>query len=185
MKHQPETELYTRTLELYVYLLKNGIVQSTHGESLDMNGYSKYEIGQDHKLPQEFYVVALGVHSRLSPRASKLLLKIGEELCTNNALWWYEMENNHMYSVIEELVEKHILFRSEHKNIFLVNPIFIRRGTAQAVTMLTMEELKGASKPTKDMIRDLRYTNRIKVDKFDVMNMDILDVSGLQLPPGT
>lgn len=176
--------VYTRTLEMLYYLITHGSKQSTFKESLDYQGYTRDEAGDTFKLFQDIYIVLQGLHDGLSPGASKFVNKIGDELHMNNALWYHKPKNSRESTTLKELRHRFIVLKSEDPYIFFVNPIFIRRGTIQAVLAMTMKELKGLTKPTTDNIRELRYKGRIAIDPIEITNSDFLPPSVTKLLRG-
>lgn len=184
MKIRPKpTIVYTTTLEMLCYLLTHGSKQSSYKESLDAKGYSREETGDTFKLFQDSVMMIQGLKNGLSAAASKMIDRIGDELHMNNALWYHKPENNKEYTVLKELIDKCILVRSEDSNIYLVNPFYIRRGSPQSVLSLTMNILRGTTKPTTDHIRELRYSNKVEINPIEVLSAGLLDYGMTKLIP--
>lgn len=176
------TETYTLALRMYVYATSRAKEQIVFSETASRSSYDRIESALTYKLFQDVTISAQGFKCLLSTGALKLVAKIEDELYMNNALWYYKPENSKQYSIIRELLSKRILFKTDDPYIFFVNPMAIRRGTTPAVLAHMADILCRTSKVTLDHIHDIRYTDKINIDQFTVMNNDI-DLNNTPLLP--
>jgi hypothetical protein len=94
-----------------------------------------------------------------------LVGRISSELKEYNALWYCDpklKKNSSTRKAIQGLIDKGVLFTTETTNIYLVNPIFIRRGDVFSVLATTAELVSESSKVAVEHI-----VNKKPVKFFD------------------
>ncbi len=90
-----------------------------------------------------------------SSAAKKVALIIGDDLCFNNALWYFDHKNNRtLVNGLKELKKKKVIFLLT-KNIYYVNPLCIRKGNPVTVAEKTKEEILEARGACKEIIKPL------------------------------
>jgi len=98
---------------------------------------------------QDFFMAAAELFEMCTPAEWYLAGKISSELKEYNALWICSpklKQSGTMRKAIKGLVEKKVLFVTETTHIYLVNPIFIRRGDVFGVLNTTASLISEAPK---------------------------------------
>lgn len=165
------TPTYYKVMESYIQALKQGSMQSSSKEIVTASSYEQIDSMDSFKIYQDVTVVIQGLISTLPTNEMRMIMQIIDELYMNNALWYHEPKDSRDYKTLKALIGKHILRKTEDKNIFLVNPYCIRRGTIPSVLSMTMEHLSTSSRVHKELICNLRY-RKVEVNKFDLMSSD-------------
>lgn len=109
------------------------------------------------RLNQDFYVAASDLWSMCTQGEWHLVGRISTELKSYNALWYCDPElknNGNLKKSIRGLIEKAIIFKTETPHIYLINPVYIRRGEFFTVLNTTAAALEDTPKVTKDQIVD-------------------------------
>lgn len=149
--------------------MSQGRQQTSYQESADLNSYARIEGKDTFKIFQDITIVEKGFMRTLSTSAAKLAIQIMDELKMNNALWHHKVANKKQYEHINALIQAGLLRKTEDPYIFLVSPMFMRRGTVHAVLAHTASVLRDTPKVNKDMIRDIKYSEPIKFSQYDIL----------------
>jgi len=158
---------YYKSLELYTHALAGGITADLTLELSSSDGWSKSATGRKTvHLRQNLVVVEQGVLTNLSTNALMTVIHMMDELKMNNALWFNKAESNYERKAIKELREKGLILKTEDPHIHYINPLMVRRGSAAGVLAQTTELLRGISRVSPVLIRDLNY-KEVKFNKFD------------------
>lgn len=125
-------------------------------------------------IPDESTVYFMtGFLKALSPASIKLVIQIGDELKTNNALWYFDHANNRSaINALKELRERKALFPLSN-NIYYINPLCIRKGSAIVVAEKTKEiilEYRGAC---QEAIKPLGYKMNAVSIEYDSKSDDV------------
>lgn len=159
-----QSKAYKISLELYAQACMKGLMRKVTLEQYSEFGYEKIDTGHKAKyIPESIVVVETSVFDDLSPRATKLALRMLKELHMNNALWYFENQNTADSTAVKELREKQILFKTENPHIHFVNPSCIRKGSKPGVLACTTNELKGINKVSISNIRALGYRSSLNL----------------------
>jgi hypothetical protein len=109
------------------------------------------------RLDQDFYVAASDLWSICTQAEWHLVGRISTELKSYNALWYCDPKlknNGNAKKSIKGLVDKSIIFKTETPHIYLINPIYIRRGEFFTVLNTTAGALQDCKKVTTDLVVD-------------------------------
>ena len=159
---------YYKSLELYAAAVASGSSKRVTFEQVNNGSYNKVATAEDTWfIDEDLTIVERGILRTLSAKGAKLAHQVMDELCRDNALWYYEPTDSHQRASIKELRDKGILLKTEDSHIHYVNPALIRRGSRASVLARTTYVLGNVSRVTRDLIKDLRNTKQIKFSGFD------------------
>ena len=88
-----------------------------------------------------------------------LVGRISSELKRYNCLWLCSPDvkkSSSNWKAINGLLKHGVLMRTETANIYMVNPIYIRRGEILGVINTTADLLSGVSRVTADHVRNCK-----------------------------
>jgi hypothetical protein len=161
---------YYKSLELYAEAVSKGGMRSLTLEQVNLTGFDKVASGQDtFQIQEELTIVERGVLRQLSIKGARLMHIIMDELCWDNALWYFKSTGSNHRTALKELRDKNILLRTEDPNIHYVNPALVRRGSRASVLAKTTHLLSTVVRVDRSLIKDLRKTKRITLSGFDHM----------------
>lgn len=168
------TRSFIKCAELYNAFAHKRLTKNVKKETFGIGSYANIGLEETEDfVPTKFTMVQCDLFDNLSPRATKLVIKIIKELKENNALWKFEhAENQSEKKALAELRKKDILHKTENPLIHIVNPLYLRRGTPAGVAYKTMDLLKDVTRVTEDHIISLRSRS----PKGDVVPPDLLDM---------
>lgn len=98
---------------------------------------------------QSFFMSAAELWTMCTPAEWYLVGRISAELKEYNALWYCDPKlknSSNNRKAIKGLVDKKVLFLTETTHIYLVNPVYIRRGDVFGVLNTTAQLLCNAPK---------------------------------------
>lgn len=170
LKHSPT---YLTSLQLYAALIGSGkgYKKIVTIEEATNSGWGKESTAKEqYTIRQELTIVEHGVLKSLSANALKLVIRLMDELCMNNALWEFKPITPRDYTAVKELRDKHILLKTEDNSIHYVNPIQIRRGGVMSVVAQTTHVLESVSRVHRELIRDLSYSS-VKLSRMDQLGL--------------
>lgn len=114
---------------------------------------------------EDFYMNAQKLWSKCTPHEWHLVGRIGAEIKRNCALWHCDpslKKSSANKQAIKSLIEKQVLFKTETTDIYLVNPLFIRRGDIATVLYTTASQLHSVKKVNVDVIKGYKAVNEYK-----------------------
>jgi hypothetical protein len=164
---------YLTSLQLWLTLLQSnkGYTKSITLEQVAHRGWNKTDAGKEtFSIRQELTIVERGILKSLSPKALKLVLSLMDELCMNNALWYFKAQSPHDRVALKELRDRNLLFKTEDASIHYVNPVQVRRGSVMSVVAQTTHILENMSRVHRDLITDLSY-NHVQLSQLDQLNL--------------
>ena len=136
-------------------------------KTTDIQGdmYSRTGIGHRSVRLQEPIIIANTHLLDLCTRAEWYMIgTIMQEMHEYNALWLCDKDkkrdSREYRRTLAGLLRKEILFSTETKHMYLVNPVHLRRGDPFAVVATTANMLMGR-KPTVDMLGDKRPVHKL------------------------
>ncbi len=134
------------------------------------------------RISQDFYVAASELWAKCTPHEWYLIGRISSELKKFNALWHCDpvlKGNGALKKSIAGLLRLGVLIKTETHHIYIVNPIYVRRGDFFTVLNTTAELLMDASKVTEEHIihrkpiKDLDLTPHGEMLRLDEPNTTI------------
>jgi hypothetical protein len=157
---------YVSILDL---LYKTSTIKLPVSKSSFNNGnYSRESTGHESvTLSQDFYVAAAELWSMCNSSEWHLVGRISSELKSYNSLWKCPSElkksNGTAKAAISSLIQKNILIKTETTDIYLVNPIYIRRGDFLAVLNTTASLLMNEAKVAEEHIKNCKPIKELDV----------------------
>ena len=168
MKFDRKSDTYYMSLELYAQAVNKGVTRRVTFEQVLDGGFNQRAGAEDtFHIQEELAIVEKGILRTLSPKALKLVVQLMDELCMNNALWYFKATDSHNRAAVKELRDRDILLRTEDAAIHYVNPAYIRRGSRAGVLAHTTQVLSTVKRVTTDLIKDLRTKDKITFNGFD------------------
>lgn len=125
------------------------------------------------QLQQDFYISASELWGQCTPHEWYLVGRISSELKEYNALWHCNPEIKKSSSnkkAIHDLIEKGVLVKTETTDIYIVNPIFIRRGDFKTVLVTTAAAIMSSEKVAIKHIKDRRALSSFNTTK-DILKL--------------
>lgn len=144
--------------------------------TVDSTGFHQRSTGfESTQLDQDFYMATKELWAQCTPHEWYLLGRIGSELKANNALWHCRPAlklSSGNRKAIKGLLTKKVLVKTETTDIYLINPIYIRRGHFAVVLHTTAKVLMEEPKVGLEHIRDLRAVKELNLtaDKQLLLN---------------
>lgn len=151
---------YSQTYMMLLDLLfkTNTIKGSIYSTSIDGNKYSRNKTNETtQRIPQELTITDITILEDCTPLQHHIICMIQYQLKEYNALW--ECPNKFKKSstgkiALKGLIDRKILIKTETTNIYIVNPLYIRRGDFHSVLITTATMLSNISKVTSLQIAD-------------------------------
>jgi hypothetical protein len=157
------------TLPLYLQLLAlDGFTSaamrrgSAYQDNVSEGVYTHNAISEDFYLNQAVAIVDTHLFDNLSMRATKLLLRIIADMKLNNIFWICEDMQAIRRGEVAELRRHEILFLTERKNLFIINPAKLRRGKVMASIMASVYHYVKDNNITS--LTDLKPPPRARID---------------------
>lgn len=144
---------YSKLLD-FLFQLKVNRVQDTN-QVIDGHKLLVAQCGTvSHRVIQEITIANDELWAMCKPAEWYMLGQIGRELKYGNALWSSAVMKKRSYNrtIIACLVKKGILIPTETKDIYIVNPMYIRKGDLVKVLYGTSEILMGCTEVSTDHI---------------------------------
>lgn len=137
------------------------------------NGFSRTKLNSATKrVPQEITITTQDLFNMCTPAQWYLVGLICSQLKQYNALWECPQEvkkSGTNRAAIKGLIEMKVLIKTETPHIYLVNPLYIRRGGFYEVLVTTAETLANSVKVLPEHITNKKPVNRFKVpEKFRI-----------------
>lgn len=151
---------YVSLIDLLFRLSCHADDKSVSGSRLIGGRYTKVPTGKTAtRIRESIYISNVHLFNQCTPAEWHLIGRITTELKEYNALWKCaeSIKNNSTNrKAIKGLIEKEVLIKTETTDIYLVNPVHIRRGDLFAVLTTTAIMLEGCAKVSEADIRDKR-----------------------------
>lgn len=109
------------------------------------------------RLPQEVIISDINITENMTATECRLFCLIQRELKMYNSLWYANEEvrnNSKNRDAIKKFIELNILVKTETRNIYIVNPYYIRRGEFFTVVFTTAHMIRQYDDIRVDMITD-------------------------------
>lgn len=159
MKDKPKRpQSYYDLMEMFCYL--RGVATESNMYRTDVST-PKYKRSRTDittfRRNEPIVIHNIFLHQQCTPAEWWLLGAIMEELKEYLALWYCDPVrklNSGTKRAIRGLLEKKILLPTGSTNIYLVNPLHVRRGDEMSVIVTTAYWIKNSSKITLDHIKD-------------------------------
>lgn len=163
--------IHFQIAELVMDILKQGSHRKTVQDKLDSGVIMQVENDmKSFQLENEIFISSADVYEDLSIGAIKLIIRIQKELKMNNPLWdCGGKEKRETRAALAQLKKKQIIYPISNTNIFIVNPIKIRKGRPLAVYGALYDYSKGAYekdknwKPSADDIHRLMAPKELSI----------------------
>lgn len=148
-------------------LFKTNLVSRTNMYSTTINGNKIVRNKLNEKtdrIQQELTITDISFLEKCTVMQHHVICIIQYQLKEYNALWECPAElkrSSASRQAIKGLIEMKVLIKTETTNIYIVNPLYIRRGDFHAVLMTTANMLSNISKVTP-----LQISNKKPVKEF-------------------
>ena len=147
---------YTKILELLHDMTAQSYQASSYSNKINNGNYSreKHEV-TSHRVHQSVTICEEDLSDRCEIYEWWIIGKICKQLKMYNALWHFNPDirgNSSARKAVKGLCTKGIIIKTETPYIYLVNPLYIRKGELFAVLTTTASLLKGATAVTTDHI---------------------------------
>lgn len=155
-------------IQLIDIIFRTKLISTTNSHS-SFNGHAwrvSAGDGTNVRPAQDITISDTELYSKCTSAEWHLCGRILSELKMNNALWACPDEIKHNGTIrkaIAGLIVKDVLIKTETTNIYVVNPLHMRRGDFMPVISTTASLLYNASKVTTDHI-----VNKRAVKAFDI-----------------
>jgi hypothetical protein len=164
MKLENLSPTYLNILDL---LFKTKLVsRKQYATVISNNSIQRVDTGHETtQATEDFFMNASALWSQCTPHEWHLVGRIGVELKRNCALWECDAsikKNSSTKAAIRKLIERKVLFKTETTDIYLVNPIFIRRGDVATVLYTTAAILQDVKKVNGEVIKGYKAVDEYK-----------------------
>lgn len=165
---------YTNLLETLHNLMSQAINNPVYSNSINDSKFERSKIANatSIRIPQPIVIADLNVYAGCSMYERYILTVITEELKEYNCLWQCSStikKSNAGRQAIKGLIVKTILIKTETTNIYVVNPLYLRRGDLFTVLTTTANMLSDESKIGIEHI-----INKKPVKEFNIPTPNIL-----------
>lgn len=168
------SKAYLVSMAFYMEAVRSGSLRKVSIETYSTMEYNTEDTGiKKQVIFEDLVVIKTGWLTSLTPKTRAVAIQMSEELCKNNALWYYEPETAHNRRIIAELRRFGVIVPTEDKAIHFVNPAFMRKGSRPGVLAMTMKELEDCPRVSKANIRNLRNM-KAGVNPFHALENSIL-----------
>jgi hypothetical protein len=122
----------------------------------------------EHWVPGEIVIISQDLFKLdLTSKEIEIIHKIITGLHFNNALWLFDhTTNTRNATAISSLRKRKIIFKTETKDIHLINPLHIRKGSPGQVLAHTLHELSKTSRVSRELVKPLKGKGRVSIDMF-------------------
>ena len=149
-------------------LKKQATVNPIYSNTFTDNSFERVNTNaSSHRIAQPIVIADASLFSKCTPHEWYLVGIISNELKEYNCLWHCkpEIKKNNTYRVaIKGLVDKKIIIKTETTNIYVVNPLFIRRGDPFAVLATTCNMLEDVSRVSVEHITNKKPIKNYNID---------------------
>jgi hypothetical protein len=164
-----ETKKYSRTyVQILDLIFKTKTINIPISQvNFDNGRFARISTGKETtSLSQDFYVAAAELWAMCTPHEWYMIGRISSELKSYNALWHCDPEikkSSANIKVIRGLKDKQILIPTETTDIYLVNPVYIRRGDFSSVLHTTASLLMNEATVQLEHIKNCRPIKELDV----------------------
>lgn len=162
-----KSQTYYDLIELMMQLSKQAIVNPVYANELGHNTFTRASTNKNStRVPQPLVMSDASLFGRCTPAEWYLIGEISTELKEYNALWQYSpiTRNDNKRKAIKGLIAKEVLIKTETIGIYIVNPLYLRRGDLFTVISTTANTLCGSTKVLPEHIANKRP---VKTFMFD------------------
>jgi len=118
------------------------------------------------RLPQTVTVIDKSLRKKCTLSEWGLIGEIFDELKEYNVLWEnINKSSGNNRKVVKGLIDKDILIPTETKHIYIVNPLYIRRGEFFTVLTTTANMLKNKARVASEDVVNKKPINRIDISE--------------------
>lgn len=135
-----------------------------HGTIVQIESIEQFQV------PGEIFISSADIYDDLPISAIKLILRIQKELMYNNPLWECpDKSDSNVRAAIAKLRRRDILIPIEKTDLYIVNPLFIRKGRAlsiyAALWSYSYQKCQQDKnwKPTREDLRPLLAPKKIEI----------------------
>lgn len=153
-------ETYNAFLDLWFKLQPKLKANNNYRNVVENGTYSRVKTeGTSHTYKQPIAIMDTEQLRQYNPAECHMIFRIMSDLKEYNPLWQVAPDlkkNTRNGTTIKSLIDKQLLWKSETKDIYVVNPFIIRRGEIQAVITTTLNMLADEPKVSLELITDKR-----------------------------
>jgi hypothetical protein len=143
MPRTRKPSLFEQLTALAMELSKAVQKGETFADNTDGMLYSHSSTGvEDYFLRQAVAIIDTNLFTPLSAHGCKLLIRIISEMGMNNVFWRCDRTTANERRSIAELKRNHILFATERKGLYIINPFKLRRGKPMATIMSSISHFR-------------------------------------------
>lgn len=163
-----QSETFLNLITTLHKLRKQAIVSPAYTNSFNSNGFERVNTNTlSHRVPQPIVISDANLYEKCTSGEWHLIGRISIELKEYNCLWQCDaqakLKNTNYRKSIAGLVEKDILIKTETTNIYVVNPLYIRKGDLFAVLATTANMLEDQPRVTTDHIKNKRSVKTYEI----------------------
>lgn len=174
---------YMMILDLLFKTGKQTIPSPVYGNTIDSSGqFSRSNSGAtSHKFPQPIVIANTDLAEICTSAEWQLIATLIKELKEYNILWKCDNElknkNSTVRKAIKGLIDKGVLIKTETTNIYIVNPLHLRRGDILSVLTSTANMLIGEGKVDSEHVRNIRPVKNFTIPVGRITDSVIPDVA--------
>lgn len=174
MKNNQLSPTYVKLLDL---LFRTKLVsRKQYATQFQGSQFTRVETGLDTiQSREDFFMNASELWKKCTPHEWHLIGRIGSELKLNCSLWCCDSSiksSSSTKKAIKSLINLKVLVKTETTDIYLVNPVYIRRGDVATVLYTTASILQNVSKVTSELVRNYKsveeYTPVLTENQVDL-----------------
>jgi hypothetical protein len=154
-------------------LREQAIDNNIYSNTITSSGYERIKTGNvTSRIPQPIVISVHDLHRQSTLYEWDLIGIISDELKEYNCLWYCspDLKKKNTYrNAIAGLIKRNILTKTETTNIYLVNPLYIRRGDIFGVLSTTANMLEDEVKVGVEHI-----TNKRPIKSYSTIQSPIM-----------
>ncbi len=166
-----KSQTYYELIELMIQLSRQAIVNPVYANELGHNTFTRASTNKNSsRVPQPLVMSDAGLFAKCTHSEWYLIGEIGTALKEYNALWQCTddlRKNSSKRKAVKGLIAKQVLIETETKGIYIVNPLYLRRGDLFTVISTTANTLCESIKVLPEHITNKRP---VKSFMFEHMN---------------
>ena len=184
-----KSQTYYDLIELMLQLSKQAIVNPIYANQLGNNVFTRTSTNANSsRVPQPLVMADAGLFAKCTSSEWYLIGYISAELKEYNALWQCQPEikkSSTQRQAINGLIAKQVLIKTETTNIFIVNPLYLRRGDLFTVISTTANTLCESVKVLPEHITNKRPVKSFMFDHMQRANNIQLGYGYADIPENT